>query len=279
MIKIKSIYLLLLTACSFLFAKTADAQDTLPRPVTSVYRLEVGGTNARSTYLSPLRYSGTLWGASGEWMKAFQRDPEHIIMTFAGGINFRNMLNPPHSARMIGADARFNWGLAYRWRMPNNLQLALGGLLDINGGALYLTRNGNNPVTVLASAGIALDISLSYHFKIGKLPILISDRLNIPTIGAFFSPQYGETFYEIYLGNYKGLAHCGWWGNNFGVSNMLSVKLDFGRTAMEIGYRYDYRSFYANHLITRTAGNSFVIGVIPQGLGLKKKTKANYAGY
>ena len=266
-------------AISSIFSEMGIAQDSLPRPVTSTYRFEVGAANARSTYLSPLRYSGTLWGASGEWMKAFQKNPEHLIMTFAGGMNYRNMLNPPHTARMLGFDARFNWGLAYRWRMPNNLQLAAGGLLDINGGALYLTRNGNNPVTVLASAGIDLDLSLSYHFKIGKLPILIPDRLQLPVLGAFFSPQYGETFYEIYIGNHKGLAHCGWWGNNFGVNNVLSIKLDFGRTAMELGYRYDYRSFYANHLVTRTAVNSFVIGVIPQGLGLKRRVKANYAGY
>lgn len=279
MIKIKKISLLLLAVCCLLFVETSEAQDSLPRPVTSVYRLEVGATNARSTYLSPLRYSGTLWGASGEWMKAFQKNPEHLIMTFAADINYRNMLNPPHSARMLGFDASFNWGMAYRWHMANNLQLAAGALLDITGGALYLTRNGNNPVTVLASAGFDIDLSLSYHFRIGKLPVLITDRLLIPSIGAFFSPQYGETFYEIYLGNHKGLAHCGWWGNNFGVGNLLSVKFDFGRTAMEIGYRYDYRSYYADHLVTRTAVNSFVIGVIPQGLGLKKKAKDIYAGY
>ena len=281
MIKIKKLtpLPLLLSILSLILALPGRAQDSLPRPVTSIYRLEMGGANARSTYLSPLRYSGSFFGAGGEWTKAFRKNPDHLVMTFAGEMNFRNMLNPPHSARMLGLDARFNWGMAYRWRLPYNLQLMAGGMLDIDGGALYLTRNGNNPVTVLASAGIDLDVSLSYHFNIGKLPILISDRIQLPTLGAFFCPQYGETYYEIYLGNYNGLAHCGWWGNNFGIGNMLSVKLDFGRTAMEIGYRYDYRSFFANNLVTRTALNSFVIGVIPQGLGLKKKAKANYSLY
>lgn len=276
MTNIKKISVFILLVCSLL---CAEAQDSLPRPVTSAYRLELGATNARSTYLSPLRYSGTLWSASGEWSKAFQKNPEHVVMTFAGALNYRNMLNPAHSARMLGFDVKFNWGMAYRQRLPHNLQFTAGGLLDINGGALYLTRNGNNPVSVLASAGLDIAASLSYRFQIGRLPILISDRLGIPFIGAFFNPQYGETFYEIYLGNHKGLAHCGWWGNNFGIGNLLSVKLDFGRTAMEIGYRYDYRSFYANHLVSRIAANSFVIGVIPQGLGLKRKTKGVYADY
>lgn len=271
---IKRIFIIIFSLLSLLPTFAGEGIDSLPRPVTSVYRLEVGRADARSTYLSPLRYSGTYFGAAGEWTKAFQRNPEHLVMTFAADLNYRNMLNPAHSARMLGLDARFNWGMAYRWKLPNNLQLAAGGLLDIDGGALYLLRNGNNPVTVLASAGIDLDLSLSWHFNIGCLPVLISDRVQLPTIGAFFAPQYGETFYEIYLGNHSGLAHCGWWGNNFGIGNMLSVKLDFGRTAMEIGYRYDYRSYYANHLVTRTSLNSFVIGVIPQGLGLKRCAKA-----
>lgn len=256
-----------------------NAQEDLPRPVTSVYRVEGGAANARSTYLSPLRYSGSIWGLSGEWQKAFQKNPDHTVMTFAASVNYRNMLNPAHTARMLGFDAMFNWGMAYRLRLPYNLQLLAGGLLDINGGALYLTRNGNNPVTALAYAGFDIDGALSWRSRIGRIPIIVTESLRIPTIGAFFSPAYGETYYEIFLGNHAGLAHCGWWGNHFGLSNYIYLRLDFGRTAMEIGYRYDYRSAYASHLVTRTAANTFVIGIIPHGLGLKNKRKANYADY
>ena len=263
-----------------MFTRTeVGAQDSLPRPVTSVYRLEVGAANARSTYLSPLRYSGSIWSVSGDWSKAFQKNPEHLVMSFSAALNYRSMLNPPGSARMLGIDARFDWGMAYRWHLPENLQLTAGALFDLTGGALYLPRNGNNPVTIPARVGFDIDASLSWRFKIGKLPMLLTERVSIPFIGAFFSPQYGETFYEIYLGNHSGLAHCGWWGNNFGINNLLSVKMDFGRTALEIGYRYDYKSYYANHLFTATAANSFVIGVIPQGLGMKNRKKTIYAGY
>ena len=270
----RSFRYLLLTFLSLVFL-TAAAEDTVSRPVVSSYRLEIGRGEARSTYLSPLRYSGPLFALSAVWQKAFNRNPENTVMTFAAFAGYRNMLNPPHSARMLGFDAGFNWGMAYRKRLPHSFQLTAGGLLDINGGALYLTRNGNNPVTVLASAGIDLDFSISRRFELGRLPVIVADRVCLPVIGAFFCPGYGETFYEIYVGNRKGLAHCGWWGNNFGVGNYLSLKLDFGRTAMEIGYRYDYRSTYANHLTTRVSGNTFVIGVIPGGLGLKKKSLIN----
>jgi len=257
----------------------AGETDSLPRPVTSVYRLEIGSSSAQSTYLSPVKYTGSSFAASGEWSKAFQKLPDHLVMRFAGEARFRNMLNTAGNARMLGLEAAFNWGMAWRTRLPYDLQLAAGADLDLSGGLLYLPRNGNNPVNAMVYAGLDLSFSLGWKTKIGRLPIVVSDRVAIPTVGAFFDPEYGESYYEIYLGNHKNLAHCGWWGNRFGIDNLLSVKLDFGRTAMEVGYRYRLTTEYANHLNTHVITNAFVIGVIPHGLGMKKKRKANYSIY
>ncbi len=250
------------------------------RPVTQQYRLELGSGSAISTYLSPLRYTGSSYSFSGQWSKAFQKNPEHVVMQFNGAMTWRNMENPAKTASMIGLDAYFGWGIGFRQRFPNGLQITAGGSIDINGGCLYLIRNGNNPVTALASAGFDINASVSYKFNIGRLPVLVSDEIRLPAINAFFSPEYGETYYEIYLGNHKGLAHCGWWGNRFGIDNLLSIKLDFGRTAMEIGYRYDLQTYWANQLNTKVSAHRFVIGVIPHGLGLKKREKnVNYSLY
>lgn len=250
-----------------------------PRPVTSTYSIEIGGTNVLSTYLSPVHYTGKAWGASGEWSKALPFNPQHVIMTFEGGGKFRNMLNPAATARMIGLHAYFNWSLSYRWRMPHKFMVAAGGGIDLRGGALYLLRNGNNPVAADASASLIATARVSRPFSIGRLPVLVSDRVQMPLLGAFFSPQYGETYYEIYLGNHSGLVHCGYPGNRFCIDNLLSVDLDFGRTAMRIGYRYSCESSWICNLNTQVQTHSFVIGVIPGGLGLKKKTKNNYSLY
>lgn len=131
----------------------------------------------------------------------------------------------------------------------------------------------------MANVSLQLTGSVSKHFLIGKLPILVADRVRIPFAGVFFCPGYGETYYEIYLGNHKGLVHAGWWGNNFRIDNLLSFTLDFGRTAMEIGYRVNAYNQWANNLNTKIITNSFVIGVLPGGIGLKNKTKANYSLY
>ncbi len=250
-----------------------------PRPVTSEYRLEIGKGTALSTYLSPLKYSGQSYALSGQWSKVLPANKNHLTMTFNGGVAFQDMVNPAGTAKMLGINGRFSWGMDYRQRLPYNIQIAGGGRLGFNGGALYLTRNGNNPVSALASAGLSLDASISRHFNIGRLPILLRDEIMLPTLNAFFSPQYGETYFEIYVGNHKGLAHCGWWGNNFGLDNLLSATLDFGRTALEVGYRYSISTSRVNHLNTRIISHNFVIGVIPQGIGLKNKRNANYSIY
>lgn len=244
------------------------------RPVSGVYGIEIGASNVKADYLSPLRYSGSMLAAWGQWSKAMPFNPESAIMWFEGKGEFANMLNPAHTARMMGLNAEFSWSLEWRKRLRNSFQISVGGGPQISGGAYYLIRNSNNPVQAMANFSLMISGYVSKHFKIGNLPVLISDRIKLPSLGVFFAPQYGETYFEIYLGNHKGLAHAGWWGNNFRLDNILAVTLDFGRTAMEVGYRLNVYNQWANNLNSCIASNAFVIGVIPGGIGLKKKNSA-----
>lgn len=269
--KLKVLLILILLVASF----KAMGQDniTQSRPVTGVYSLEFAGINAKATYLSPLTYTGTRYSLSGYWAKAMPFNPEYAIMEFDADASFSSLLNPAQTARMVGLEASFSWDMAWRKKLTHDFQVTAGAGVMLEGGAYYLLRNSNNPVQALANVSIMVNASVSKHFKIGRLPILVSDRVRIPSLGVFFCPQYGETYYEIYLGNHKGLAHAGWWGNNFRIDNLLSVSLDFGRTAMLVGYRINAYNQWANHLNTKIITNSFVIGVIPGGLGLKKTEK------
>lgn len=258
---------------------SVDSIATLPRPVTSVYRYEVGRTVTHAQYLSPVAYSGTSMSFGGQWTKALPQQPERLVMDFNGGVDFQDQLNPAKTYRMYGLQGNFSWGLQRRWRLPGNWQVGVGGDAEVLGGVLYLAKNSNNPVQAIASLDLALTASASYRFSVGKIPILVSDRLRLPSLGVFFNQEYGETYYEIYLGNHSGLAHCGWWGNRFCIDNLISFQLDLGRTALELGYRYSLTTQWANSTSTRLSTNAFVIGVIPQGLGLKKPRKANFSIY
>lgn len=252
-------------AFSSIAAYCRTTEDEEPRRITSVYSLEIGGARNLSTYLSPLYYEGTSYALTGSWTKKFNHWPDRCMMRFEGALNLDNTLNPAKTAYMYGLTARFNWGLSWYRDFSRNWQVSVGPTADLYGGALYVPRNGNNPVSVLASAGLDASASLSFKTKIGKFPLTVTDEVSIPTLGAFFCPGYGESYYEIYLGNHKGLAHFGWWGNSFGVNNLVSAKINFGKTGMMIGYRIDLRTFKANNLQTQVMRNAFVIGVIPNG--------------
>ena len=236
-----------------------DCEQTAHNPITQVYSLEVGGVTAYSSYLSPMRYRGWGLALTGEWSKNLKQNPEKVLMSFAAKVDCGSMLNPAKSAGMLGATAYFGWGLAAQWRPSCRWHLTLGGMLDLYGGALYLTRNGNNPVTPLAYTGIDLTASASYSFRLGRLPVVVRDVAKLPTAGTFFSPQYGETMYEIYLGNRKDLVHFGWWGNSFGIDNLLAFDLMFGKKFLRLGYRLDLRTFHAENLDSQIFRNSFTI--------------------
>lgn len=251
-------------------AEEAASSDE-SRPVTGTYSIEIGRRNVLATYLSPLHYTGKALGASGTWSKAMPFSPEKAIMHFDTGFSFSSLLNPAHTATMIGLQGSFNWGMSWRHHLPSDFQLTLGGTVGVQGGAYYLLRNGNNPVEAIADFNLAARASLSRPIKIGRLPILLRDEVSLPSLSVFFSPQYGETYYEIYLGNHKGLVHTGWWGNNFRIDNLLSATLDFGRTAMTVGYRFNAYTQWACNLNTKIMTHSFVIGVVPGGIGLKKR--------
>lgn len=278
-LKIKTLVLLLVGIALSTFATSASEADVAldpsdkERPVIGSYRVEIGRRSALSTYLSPFAYRGTDIALSGFWTKVLPGNPEHLAMHFEGRANIGDLLNPAHTAREIDLHAQLQWGMEWQLRFEQGWMISAGGSAGLYGGVLYLPRNGNNPVSAQFAAGIAINAYASKLFFIKSLPVLASDRLNLPLLSGFFCQEYGEPFYEIYLGNHRGLAHCGWPGNRLGIDNLLSLTLDLGRTALEIGYRFSMQNEQANHLTTRIFNHAFVIGVIPGGLGIKTNKK------
>lgn len=252
-------------------AVNESVDTTMSRPVTSTIFLGTGHKDVLATYLSPLHYTGPDMFVSGSWSKAMPSSPKSAIMHFDGALDFSRLENPARTAIMIGLNASFSWGMSWRKTLPCGMQVTAGGTFGLDAGAYYLIRNGNNPVEAIANISLGLRASASRPFKIWKLDVLVSDVVNLPSASIFFCPEYGETYYEIYLGNHRKLVHGGWWGNNFRIDNLLSATIDFGRTAMTLGYRFNAYNQWANYLNTKIITHSFVIGIVPGGIGLKKR--------
>lgn len=248
-----------------------DENSEAARPVTGVYSLEIGRRSAVSRYLAPVTYAGAEYAAAGKWVKAMPFAPERALMEFDGRVSGAySLLNPRKNSSMQALDAEFDWNMRAWWQLPEGFTLSVGGGIEMEAGVLALLKNSNNPVSVNVAAALGLAASASWTHKFGKLPVVASLNLRSPLLGAFYMPGYGETYYEMYVGNHSGLVHCGFPGNRGKVMMSLSVMLDFGKTAMEIGYRLNWQRATANNLVYRSFGNFFTLGVIPGGLGLKK---------
>lgn len=240
-----------------------SAQDNVVRPVSSAYTFEFGSSHMADTYLSPITYTGWSTAFNYERMQAMRFDPERWTMQLEARVEIDRGRNLADNATTWRLDLAAKWGMMRRWSdafFPK-LTLALGASTGIDGGALYNQRNGNNP----ASAKLAWTINLTgyaaYRLNLGKLPVTLRYQPSLPVLGLFFSPEYDELYYEIYLGNRDGLVNFAWPGSRFALTNLLTADLHFGATSLRLGYRNYNLSSKANNLTTNITTHSFVIGV------------------
>ena len=248
------------------------ASDKDFRPVTAAYTVEIGSSHLSDTYLTPLKYKGVSTALGYERMQAMKFSPEKWVMQLCGRLGVNRAENPARNAAMWNLDLGFSWAMMRRWpiEVAQGLQLYGGGSTLLDVGALYLARNGNNPVSAKAAWTVGLTGMAVYNFRLFHLPVCLRYQAVLPVTGAFFSPDYGELYYEIYLGNHSGLAHAAWWGNYFRLNNLLTADLRFGSTNLRLGYRADVLSTKVNNIVSREIIHALVIGVSGEWLSVPR---------
>lgn len=221
----------------------------------------VGHKSVRCSYLSPLTYTGPGYGLEYEWRRPSCIDGNFGMQAHAD-LDYGYLLSPAKNSRMYQLMLNLQWGVEHYWTPVSGLTLNAGTTLGVDGGAIYLLRNGNNPVQALFWVGASISLRAKYdNLKLLGRNLSISECLELPTIGAFFCPQYGETYYEIYLGNHSGLAHFGWWGNRPQVKSRLIADWQLGKYALSLGFEYFYKGLECNFITTRQALCSAIIGI------------------
>lgn len=257
----------ILAAIAITASASAVAQS-VERPVLSAYTVEAGSAHVAETYLSPLRYSGWNTAIAYERMQAMRFCPEQWVMRLRGRLDLERTQNPVRNASMWGLELDLGWGMMHRWKLADRWTLSVGGSTSLTGGALYNSRNGNNPVAAKASWTVNAMAQATYAFRLGKVPVCARYIAEMPLAGIFFSPEYGELYYEIYLGNHKGLVRGAWPGNFFRLDNLATLDFRFGRTILRAGYRCGIFSSKASDIVTRRISHSFVIGIASEWLSL-----------
>lgn len=257
------------------FAQRDSVKVEVFRPVTSAYTLEVGSARVTDTYLSPLKYTGLTASFGYERLQAMKFSPEDWIMQLRLNVGMDYMENPAKNVDMWGFGGNVSWGMQRRWQgvRYSGLNLSVGGSTTLNLGALYSTRNGNNPVSAKVSWTADLTCMATYSFRIKSLPVTVRYQPTLPLFGAFFSPEYDQLYYEIYKGDSEGVVHFAQPLCYFYLDNLLTADFRFGATSLRIGYHGTVTSTEAHHLVCNMATHSFVVGISGEWLSLSPGRK------
>lgn len=240
-------------------AATAAAEEPL-RPVASAWMAEVGTSHLADTYLSPLKYTGMRYALTYSRLQAMKRPT--LVQGWDAGIAIDCCTNPAGNATMTGATIDGSWRIMRRWSIGKGFGVGVGGYAGLQAGALYLSRNGNNPAQAIGNIAIGPEAFAQWSGSIGKLPIAVRWQASTPMTGAFFCPDYGELYYEIAIGNRSDLVHFAWPGNSRRLRSLLSVDLNFGHHTLRLGYRFDATSTRANNITSRRISHAAVVGIV-----------------
>ncbi len=259
---------------AFMPMMAQEADQPPLRPVYSAYMAEVGTGHLADTYLTPLHYDGIHVGLLYERTQAMKFSPERWIQQLVFGLDGDLTENPARNANMYNAALQLSWRMMRRWQLPAyNLTLGIGGAATLDGGCLYLDRNGNNPAQAQCSITIDAAGYAAWKSQLWRVPFTLRYQAVLPLTGAFFAPNYGQLYYQIYLGDRSHLAHAAWWGNFFRLDNLLSADLHFGATTLRLGYRAEIFSSKVNNIVSRNISHSFVLGICTEWISLRPGKK------
>lgn len=251
--------------------------DTRPlRPVFAAYTAEFGSAHLTDTYLTPLKYDG--WHAALDYQRyqAMRFDPDRWTMRLHFNLGVDKTDNPARNATMWDLMLSADWGMMRRFRLCSaGLTLAVGGSTGIDLGCLYNARNSNNPASAKAAWTVNLTGFASWRTRLWSLPVTLTYQPTLPVGGVFFSPDYGELYYEIYLGDHSGLARAAWWGNYFKLDNQLTADLHLGSTNLRIGYHGTIFSSKASHIVTNIFTHALTVGVSGEWISVNPRKRVS----
>lgn len=249
-----------------------------PQYKTNALMIGVGYTNILDTYLSPEKYRGTSLtflshtrreNDSTAWVNQFQHE---------GNVAYAE--NRSGNGGEMAGNYTFRYSLLHKWTISlwrRPLRMLAGGTAAANIGFVYNTRNGNNP----ANARLSLNIepTIGFDYPIGRashtrgismhpgecahFPLILHYEASAPLFGLMFSPNYGQSYYEIFnRGNYDHNCVPTTFGSTPSFRQMLTLDLRLAHTTWRIGYMGNYEQSHVNNLKTHTYTHSIVIGVV-----------------
>lgn len=258
-------YCLCISVALYSFLSTFAQIDSLEshRYVTRSMSYGVGYTNVYDTYLSPQEYKGIDFRFSRETMRMTRMLDGNVSVQNFFQANLAYTHNRADNNNTFSGLINWNYGLHYQFRITDNFKLLAGGLGDFNGGFVYNLRNSNNPASAKAYINLAASGMLIWRTRIKSLPLIVRYQANVPVAGLLFSPNYGQSYYEIFtLGNWSGVINFTSLHNQPSIRQLFTVDIPISRSRFRFSYLWDVQQSKVNDLRTHTYGYVFMIGMV-----------------
>ncbi|WP_294628583.1 DUF3316 domain-containing protein [uncultured Bacteroides sp.] len=259
--------------CTKAQAQTDSLQ--LHRYVTRATLYGVGVTNVFDTYLSPQEYKGMEFRVSRETIRMTRLSDGNVSVQNFFQANIGYTHNRAENNNTFSGLVNWNYGLHYQFRLTDNFKLLAGGLLDVNGGFVYNLRNTNNPASARAYLNLDASGMAIWHLKIRRYPMVLRYQVNLPVMGALFSPHYGQSYYEIFsLGNAGGVVKFTSLHNQPSLRQMFTADLPIGDVKMRFSYLADWQQYKANNIRTHAYSHVFMVGVVKELYRIRSRKDA-----
>jgi hypothetical protein len=252
---------ILLSLLAFMAQWSIEAQEQALPVAYQSEAVGVGRAMLYDTYLSPLPYSGLNISILTENIKMSKWEQGRIGFQHLFLFDWTMALNPSQTAMTYSGLLNYDFGAFYRFRPAKHLQLFAGAQVDVLGGMLYNLRNSNNPINLKLHLNLNASGIAAYRFTIWKQLIQLRYQVNLPVAGMFFSPEYGQSYYEIGMGSSPVYLYYGNWSNQFIINNLLSVEVPINNFSLRLSYVNRFYETRINQLDTRIVSNTFYLGL------------------
>ena len=238
-----------------------NSAEVAHRVVQKSWTWGVGRANVLDTYLSPLEYTGpdfmlhhttsrtTHWG----------REQWKVVADYT--LHFAYLDSPTDDGREFDTEISAAGGLVHEWRPTPQWRFSAGGLVEASGGGTYNTRNANNPAQGRLGIQLEATAQAEWSFRLVRRHGQLSLRTDVPLTGVQFSPQYGQSYYEIFsLGHTDGIIHFTHPGNVPSVRLQVQSVWPVWGSHLTLGYMGDVRQSKLGGLRRHAWRNGFFIG-------------------
>ena len=242
----------------------AQTADSLSRPYKeTTYMVGTGPTKVLDTYLSAEHFSGT--GFTFLSGVARHRTHRQWYTLLQHQASVASTHDRSHDIKMLEACYRFTAARLRKWQpWQTPLILEAGGAVGTDMGALYNTLGGNNPGQARFGLYLMPVVAAGWHTLIAGRKAGIRAEVELPLAGIMFSPNYGQSYYEIFSrgdNDHNIVPTTFVCAPNFRLQLMLNYRIS-KRCALQAGYLGDLRQASVNKLKQHIYSHRCMVGVI-----------------